>query len=74
MAIKKGGRQGFWHNFWTAWWQRYPWKLDDDDEPPTKPEDLEKLASVEPGEDDRKEDVEKRLTGVRGLTFSRYGC
>lgn len=65
MAVKKGSRQGFWHKFWSAWWQRYPWKLDDNEEPPTNnPEKMARLASVAPGEDVFKKEVEQQLMEV----------
>jgi hypothetical protein len=64
MAAKKGARQDFWHEFWTAWWERYPWRLPDDQEPPTDPKEMEKLASVEHGEDELKKEVEERLSQV----------
>jgi len=51
---------------YSAWWIRYPWRLDDDDEPPT--DDLAKmaqLAAIAPGDEGAKKDVEQQLTGVR---------
>lgn len=65
LAIKKGSRQNFWHKLFCAWWQRFPWKLSDEKEPPTdEPEKMAQLASVEPGEEPRKQEVEKALTAV----------
>jgi hypothetical protein len=64
MAVGKGSRQSFWHEFWTAWWERYPWKLEDDKEPPAEPEEMKRLASVGRGEDDLKAEVEEKLTTV----------
>ena len=43
-ADKKGSRQSFWHKFWTAWWEHYPWKLSDNEEPPTDPVKLKELV------------------------------
>ena len=75
MAAKKGSRQDFWHKFWTAWWERYPWKLEDDQEPPTDPEEMKKLASVRGEEHDLKIKVEGELTGVcRILSFLSNQC
>lgn len=65
LAAKKGSRQTFWHNFWTAWWDRYPWKLGDEEEPPADPEKMDELASIKPGEEGLKEEVEGKLTKVR---------
>ena len=69
IAVKKGRRQSFWHSFWSAWWQRYPWKLEDDQEPPKdNPERMARLASVAPGEEQVKKEVEQRLREVCRLT------
>jgi hypothetical protein len=66
LATKKGGRQKFWHDLYCGWWQRFPWKLSDDEEPPTNdPEEMARLASVAPGDADLKAQVEKRLNDVR---------
>lgn len=64
-ASKKGSRQTFWHKLYRAWWQRYPWKLEDDEEPPTdNPDEMAKLAEVSPGEEGQKKQVEQQLTEV----------
>ena len=66
MVAKKGTRRSFWHKFWSAWWQRYPWSLDDDDEPPTDdPNKMARLASVGPGQQALKTEIENDLTIVR---------
>ena len=66
MAGKKGHRQNFWHEFWSAWWQRYPWKLDDSEEPPTDdPDEMERLRSLEPSERTLRGEIEANLTEVR---------
>jgi hypothetical protein len=71
-AHKKGNRQNFWHELYSAWWIRYPWKLDDDDEPPTGDSDkMARLAAIAPGEEELKRCVEKRLTEVR-LGFQTF--
>ena len=65
-SLKKGTRHSFWHRLYNTWWQRYPWKLDDDKEPPKDdPDKMAQLASVAPGEESLKKEVEKRLTDVR---------
>jgi len=65
LESKKGGRQAFWHKVYSKWWQRFPWKLDDDKEPPTDdPAKMIRLASVAPGEEEMKKQVEARLTNV----------
>ena len=65
LTYKKGNRQKFWHELFNVWWQRYPWKLDDDQEPPTdNSERMTTLASVGPGDLAVKAAVEKKLTEV----------
>ena len=69
LACKKGSRHTFWHKLCSTWWLQYPWRLDDNQEPPT--DDLEKmtrLASVTPGDEAKKALVERKLTGVRCTT------
>ena len=69
LAAKKGRRQNFWYSFWSAWWLRYPWRLDDSEEPPKDdPEKMTRLASVAPGEEKAKQEVEQRLREVCRLT------
>ena len=65
MACKAGGRQKFWHALYSEWWERYPWRLEDDQEPPTNnPEEMVSLALVGPGDDSKKALVEKTLSEV----------
>lgn len=65
-SLKKGARHGFWHRLYTTWWQRYPWKLDDNEEPPENDTDkMAQLGSVAPDEKDWKGKTEKQLTDVR---------
>ena len=65
VASKKGNRQNFWHKVYSGWWERFPWKLEDDEEPPTDdPVEMARLAEVAPGEEAQKEVVEKSLQEV----------
>ena len=65
LACKKGSRQSFWHKLYSAWWQRYPWRLYDNEEPPAEdPEKMARLAAVAPGDETRKALVEQKLTDV----------
>ena len=65
-SMKKGTRRGFWHRLYSVWWERYPWKLGDKEEPPEDdPEKMTQLRSVAPGERDLKKTVEHELTDVR---------
>jgi len=71
LANKKGNRRTFWHGLFSAWWLRYPWGLDDDQEPPTdNSERMTRLASVGPGDQAKKAVVEKKLTAVRSCNLS----
>jgi hypothetical protein len=66
LACKKGSRQNFWHQLYSAWWLLYPWRLEDDTEPPTdNPERMARLAAVAPGDEAKKTLVEQTLTEVR---------
>ena len=65
-ALKKGNREKFWHSLFSGWWQRYPWSLGDVEEPPTDdPEKMRQLASVAPGEEALKAEVERQTYDVR---------
>lgn len=65
-ALTKGARKDFWHNLLASWWQRYPWRLEDDEEPPTgNTDEMASLAEVIPSEEDQKKLVEQKLTVVR---------
>ena len=65
-SFKKGNRAKFWYELYCAWWEKFPWKLSDDEEPPTDdPAKMAQLASVAPGEGARKQEVEAKLTKVR---------
>ena len=65
-SFKRGNRQVFWYKLYCAWWQRFPWKLSDDEEPPSdNSARMANLAAVAPGEEDQKKHVESRITEVR---------
>ena len=71
LANKKGTHQKFWYELYCTWWQRYPWKLSDNKEPPT--DDSGKMAQltlVAPGDKAVKKQVEKQLTKVHWILFS----
>jgi hypothetical protein len=68
----KGDRRKFWHDFYCTWWERYPWKLEDNQEPPTEDVDkMKQLAAIAPDEKDLKREVEKLLTDVRWMSILR---
>lgn len=67
-ALKFKNRNQFWFKFFGKWWERYPWKLDDKEEPPLDdPVKMSELASVQEGELSEKSDVEGALTAVSFL-------
>lgn len=68
VALRGKSRLQFWFELYREWWQRYPWRLPDDVEPPT--DDLEKmaeLASVKKDEEGKKYEVEEALRKVSFL-------
>ena len=68
VSYTKGNRHKFWHDLFNVWWQRYPWKLNDKQEPPTDDsEKMTRLASVGPGDRAIKAAVEEKLTEVRSI-------
>ena len=67
-ATKKGNRQIFWHNFWSGWWEHFPWKLPDDKEPPVdNPKKMGELASAGLDEKKFKSEVEAHLSDVHQI-------
>ena len=68
ISLRGKCRKLFWHRFFTEWWQKYPWRLQDHEEPPTDdPEKMAELALV--GEDkDLKSKVEEKVRKVRLLS------
>jgi hypothetical protein len=70
LASKKGNRQKLWHELYSAWWLRYPWRLEDHKEPPADdPEKMARLAAVAPGDEPRKTIVERTLTEARLIFY-----
>ena len=66
LTTGKGNRQDFWHDLFSTWWGRYPWRLADDEEPPTENhEEMAKLALAGPNDLAQKRHVVKRLENVR---------
>ena len=72
LATKNSSRKGFWHQLFSAWWLRYPWKLGDDEEPLTLQAELTRLTAVGPGEQDAKKEIEQKLTEVRRIYICSY--
>ena len=64
-SLKHKNRNQFWFEFFAKWWEKFPWKLDDKDEPPLDdPAEMDKLGSVGAGERGRKSEVEVAVTLV----------
>ena len=65
LSLKHKNHNQFWSEFFAKWWQKYPWKLDDKEEPPLEdPAKMTHLASVQVGEHSRKSKVEAALVAV----------
>ena len=72
LACKKGARQNFWHQLFSGWWEHFPWRLNDDEEPPTdNAAEMARLQEASPGEETQKSEVERRLQEV-GSTFCAF--
>jgi len=67
ISLRGKSRHKFWHEFFKGWWARYPWRLPDNEEPPTN--DLEKMKELSrvAGDEDEKSRVEGKLRGVRSV-------
>ena len=65
-ALRGRDRHQFWFKLFTEWWQRYPWRLEDHEEPPTNnPEKMVELAYVGDESDvEKKAEVEQRVRDV----------
>ena len=65
IALRGKDRHQFWSALFSEWWKRYPWRLDDHEEPPTNNREKMKELAYARGEDkDAKSAVEKRLREV----------
>jgi hypothetical protein len=71
ISLRRKNRSKFWLKFFDDWWKTYPWRLADDEEPPTgDTEKMETLSQVGGNHDhDLKSSVEKRLREVGILRF-----
>ena len=63
-SLRGRSRREFWHKLFEVWWQRYPWRLPDKEEPPANdPEKMVELSYI--GADaDEKAAVEARVREV----------
>lgn len=65
-SLRGKDRHEFWFKLFGEWWERYPWRLQDHEEPPTDdPERMAELAHVVSDEDkEEKGKVERRVREV----------
>lgn len=70
-SLRGKSRAKFWHELFEEWWQTYPWRLADNEEPPIG--DTKKMEALSQVGDDAKlkSTVEERLEGV-SLLHSWY--
>lgn len=65
IALRHQNRNEFWFKVLAKWWENYPWKLDDKEEPPLdNPVKMAELASAEEAEKEAKSEVEAKLVAV----------
>lgn len=66
-SLRGKSRAKFWHNLFEEWWKTYPWRLADDEEPPTG--DTEKMEALSRAGNDTtmKSAVEQKLQDVSPL-------
>lgn len=64
--MKGQNRNKFWFEFFSQWWEKFPWKLDDKEEPPVNDSNkMKELASAQTdGEREEKKKVEAATTLV----------
>ena len=65
-SLRGKDRHQFWFNLFGEWWKRYPWRLQDHQEPPIDdPERMDELARAESDEDKKeKKEVEQKVREV----------
>lgn len=73
IALRNKSRRQFWFDLMKEWWQLYPWRLPDDQEPPADDaEKMEQLASAKQEDVKKKSEVEEKLQKVSSFEgFSR---
>lgn len=75
-ALRGKDRHQFWHKLFSEWWARYPWRLEDHEEPPAS--NLEKMVELAfvGGELDveKKAEVEQKVRDVGSIVQVFYIC
>ena len=65
ILLRHRNRSDFWFKLFAKWWEKYPWRLGDKEEPPLNdPARMAELASVGEGEEGAKSKVETELIAV----------
>ena len=65
IALHGKSHHKFWFTLFNKWWERYPWHLQDHEEPPTNDlKKMEELVSVEEGDKKKKSEVEEKIHDV----------
>ena len=74
-SLRGKDRHQFWFKLFTEWWKRYPWRLEDNEEPPVNSlEEMIKLAYVgDVGDVERKAHVEQKVRDVSSSLFKSRG-
>ena len=73
ISLRGKKRQQFWHRLFAEWWEKYPWRLKDHEEPPTNDhKKMLELASVGTDEDLKKE-IEAKTRQV-SLVIEIFQC
>jgi len=69
VSLKFKSRNQFWFELFAKWWEKYPWKLGDKEEPPLDdPTKMSELAYIQ-GPDEHK-DKSKVEAAVIAVSFS----
>ena len=71
VALRGKSRHNFWYRLYNSWWEKYPWRLPDSEEPPAdNPGRMEELSHV--GEDeDREAKAEVEAKARKVSSFDR---
>ena len=68
VSLRGKCRVKFWFELFQAWWQKYPWRLPDNVEPPSDdPGKMMELARTGSGDEEEKRKVEEKLRSVSFL-------
>lgn len=71
VSLRGKSRHNFWHRVYNTWWERYPWRLPDDEEPPTHDPERMKEVSHVGGDEDREAKAEVEAKARKVSSFDR---